>query len=79
VALIRHLILCGTQIGDTVYECFLGGGTCLLACEQTKRKCLAIELDPEYCATAIQRWEQLTGKKAVKLEVGKKREGVNHE
>lgn len=77
VGLIRHLILTGTQIGDTVCDSFMGGGTTLLACEQTRRKCLGIELDKEYILTTIQRWEQLTGKKAVKLEADKKRE-VSH-
>jgi DNA modification methylase len=67
IGLIRHLILNNTKIGDTVYDCFLGGGTALLACEQTKRKCLGVELDPDYCCTAIQRWEKLTSRQAVKL------------
>lgn len=64
VALIRHLILNSTNIGDTVYDGFLGGGTCLLACEQTKRKCIGVELEPIHCASTIFRWEKLTGKKA---------------
>ena len=64
--LIRRLILNSSRVGDTVYEPFAGGGSCLLACEQTKRKCLAIELDPEYCETIVMLWERLTGKKAVK-------------
>ncbi len=63
VALIRHLILNSTSIGDTVYDGFLGGGTCLLACEQTKRKCIGVELEPIHCASTIFRWEKLTGKK----------------
>lgn len=67
VPLIRHLILNSTRIGDTVYDAFLGSGTCLLACEQTKRVCVAIELDPEYVQTAISRWEKLTGDKAVQV------------
>lgn len=65
IPLIRHLVLNSTQIGDTVYDPFLGGGTTLLACEQTRRKCLAVELDAEYILTSIERWQQLTGKKAV--------------
>jgi DNA modification methylase len=49
VPLIRHLILNSTRIGDTVYDGFLGSGTCLLACEQTKR----IDLSPfkTFCYT----------------------------
>ncbi len=61
VGLIRRLILNSTRIGDVVYDGFLGSGTTLLACEQTKRVCVGIELDPEYCQTIITRFEKLTG------------------
>ena len=67
VPLIRHLVLNSTRMGDVVYDCFLGSGTCLLACEQTKRTCIGIELDPEYVQTAITRWEKLSGLTATKL------------
>jgi len=64
IGLIRRLILNSSQIGDFVYDGFLGSGTTLLACEQTKRKCLAVELDLEYCLTSIKQWEKLTNLKA---------------
>jgi DNA modification methylase len=67
VGLIRRLILNSTEIGDTVYDGFLGSGTTLLACEQTKRKCLAVEIDREYCETTIRRWEAFANKKAIRL------------
>ena len=67
VGIIRHLILNSTKVGDTVFDGFCGSGTCLIACEQTKRKCLAMEQDVEYCQTIIDRWQQLTGKEAIKL------------
>lgn len=66
--LIRRLILNSTRIGDVVYDGFLGSGTTLLACEQTKRICVGVELDPEYCQTIIARFEKLTGLKAEKYE-----------
>ena len=65
--LIRRLVLNSTRIGDVVYDSFLGSGTTLLACEQTKRICIGIELDPEYCHTIIARFEKLTGTKATKV------------
>lgn len=65
--LIRRLILNSTHIGDIVFDGFLGSGTTLLACEQTKRICIGVELDPEYCQTIIGRFEKLTGIKAEKL------------
>ena len=67
VGLIRNLILNSTKIGDIVFDGFGGSGTTLLACEQTKRKCLMVELDEEYCQTIIQRYERLTGTRAKKI------------
>lgn len=66
--LIRRLILNSTRIGDVVYDGFMGSGTALLACEQTKRICIGVELDPEYCQTIIDRFEKLTGIKTEKYE-----------
>lgn len=67
VGLLRQLILNSSRIGDTVYEPFAGSGSTLVACEQTRRRCIAIELDPRYCAVIIARFEKLTSIKAEKL------------
>jgi site-specific DNA-methyltransferase (adenine-specific) len=64
VGLLRRLILNSSQVGDTVFDGFVGSGSTLLACEQTNRRCLAVELDPAYCTVVISRWEKLTGQKA---------------
>lgn len=64
LGLIRHLILNSTDIGEVVYDAFLGSGTALIACEQLKRTCIGCEIDPEYCETIIHRWETLTHQKA---------------
>lgn len=64
IPLVRHVVLNATEIGDVVYEPFAGSGTTLIACEQTKRRCFAGEIDLDYCAAIIQRWEQLSGQKA---------------
>ena len=48
---------------DTVVlDVFLGNGTTLIACERLGRKCRAVEISPAYCAVAIQRWVDVTGK-----------------
>jgi DNA modification methylase len=47
--------------GD-VYEPFLGSGTTLIAAENLKRRCFAIEIDPGYVAVALQRFKDATGK-----------------
>lgn len=67
IGLVRRLVLNSTNMGDTVFDSFLGSGTTLLACEQTKRRCFGIELDPEYCQTIIRRWERMTGLKAKRI------------
>ena len=64
VGLMRRIILNATRIGDIVYDPFSGSGSTLIACEHTRRKCYAVEVDPVYCDTIIARWEKLTGRKA---------------
>lgn len=61
VALLRNLILNSTNINDVVYDCFLGSGSTLIACEETHRACLGVELDAEYGTTILKRFENLTG------------------
>ena len=61
IGLLRRLILNSTKVGDTVYDPFGGSGSTLIACEHTKRKCITVEMDPEYCQTIIDRWLKLTG------------------
>jgi len=64
IGLLRRIILNSSKLGDTVYDPFGGSGSTLMACEQTKRKCLMIEIDPEYCKTIVELWEMFTKKKA---------------
>lgn len=67
LSLIRRLVLNSTEIGDAVFDGFLGSGTTLLGCEQTKRRCFGVEVDYEYCLTAVRRWEKATGRKATRV------------
>jgi len=67
IGLIRRLILNSSNIGETVYDCFGGSGSTLIACEQTRRKCVTVELDPHYCQIILNRWEKLTNLKSKKL------------
>lgn len=55
---------------NIVLEPFSGSGTTIIACEQTERRCYAMELSPIYCDIAVRRWEEFTGEKAVRLEAG---------
>jgi len=64
VELMRRPILNHLRRGELVYEPFLGSGTTLAAAEVTERVCYGIELDPKYVDVVVQRWQQVTGKKA---------------
>jgi DNA modification methylase len=68
ISLLRRLILNSTLISDWIYDPFGGSGSTLIACEQTKRKCLMIELDPHYCEIIINRFEKLTGIKSKQIK-----------
>ena len=65
VELSARAIKNSSKVGQTVLDLFGGSGSTLIACEQLQRKCRMMELDEHYCDVIIQRWENLTGKKAV--------------
>lgn len=66
--MIAKLICNSTRKGELVFDPFGGSGTTLMACEQLGRKCYTMELDREYVDVIINRWEEYTGQKAVKLK-----------
>lgn len=55
LALVARHIWNSSHVGDTVLELFGGSGTTIMAEEQTKRRAVATELDPKYCAVILQR------------------------
>jgi DNA modification methylase len=56
--------------GGAVYEPFCGTGTTIIAAEQLGRRCLAIELVPQYVDVAVRRWQEFTGRRAVLERTG---------
>ncbi len=66
VGLFQYLIGNSTKPGDIVLDSFGGSGTTLIACEQSGRSARIIELDPCYCDVIIERWQNLTGQRAVR-------------
>jgi DNA modification methylase len=62
VPLLRRMILNSSDVGDVIYDPFGGSGSTLIACEHTKRKCLMVEIDKEYCQTIIERYNRLIRK-----------------
>ena len=71
VQLVMDALLDCSNRGGIVLDSFLGSGTTLLAAERTGRICRGIELDPLYVDTAIRRWQNLTGRDAVRMSDGK--------
>ena len=56
-----------SEDNSNILDLFGGSGSTLIACEQLNRNCYMMELDPKYVDVIIERWENFTGKKAVKL------------
>lgn len=56
-----------TKRDDLVAEPFGGSGSTLIACEKMKRKCFLMEKSPIYAEVIRNRWQKLTGQKAIKL------------
>lgn len=50
----------------SVLDNFAGSGPAFSAAEQTGRRCYGIELDPRFCDVIVERWQALTGGKAVR-------------
>lgn len=67
VKLFDYQIQNNTKGGDIVLDLFGGSGTTIVACEQNGRCARVMELDPRYVDVIIDRWEKLTGEKAVLL------------
>ena len=67
VGMLAEILKDFSEEDDLILDCFGGSGSTLIACEQLNRQCRMMELDPHYCDVIIQRWENLTGEKAVRL------------
>jgi len=56
-----------TAPGHLILDLFGGSGSTLLACDQLNRTCYMMEKDPIFCQVIINRYEQATGNKAIKI------------
>lgn len=70
VALVGRLMANSSRRGELVADFFGGSGTTLMAAEQLGRVAYLMELNPKYCDVIINRWEEYTGKKAVRVRGG---------
>ena len=55
LSLITDLVLKHSNEGDTVLDCFMGSGTTGVACKNTNREFIGIELDEKYYKVACER------------------------
>jgi DNA modification methylase len=65
VECMRRPMLNNSNVGQAVYEPFMGSSTTLVAAESCGRTCLGLELNPAYVDVALMRWQQLTGEEAL--------------
>ncbi|NIO86321.1 MAG: hypothetical protein GTN53_37655 [Candidatus Aminicenantes bacterium] len=67
VPLLEYLIKNSSKRGGSVYDPCGGSGSTLIAAENTARRCFMIELKNYYCNEIIKRWQDQTGRQAVKI------------
>ena len=66
VDLIVPIIQASSNPGSIVVDLFCGSGSTIIACEQTKRHCFGMELNPEYADIILSRWAKFTGKDPIR-------------
>jgi hypothetical protein len=64
---VKALMLSSKQ-GENILELFGGSGSTLIACEQTGRKCFAMEIDEAFCDVIVERWSKFTGKEPIHIQ-----------
>ena len=74
VELALRAIQLSSRPGENVLELFGGSGSTLIACEQSGRRCFAMELDELYCDVIVKRWEEFTNKKATRIPVNEEKD-----
>ena len=67
IKLIARQVKNSSKVGEKVLDLFGGSGSTIITCEQLNRKCYTMEYDPIYVDVIIERWENFTGQKAVKI------------
>jgi len=67
IGLINRALANSSQANENVLDLFAGSGSTMISAEMMRRNCFCMELDPKFCDVIIERWENFTGNKAVKL------------
>jgi adenine specific DNA methylase Mod len=75
--LCSRVIKSSSREKDLVIDFFLGSGSTLIACQQTKRNCYGIELDEHYTAVSVLRWKNYMEKEGKKYSIKRNGEEFN--
>lgn len=67
VGVFKEILEDFSREGADILDCFGGSGSTLIACEETGRRCLMMEIEPYYAGLIIDRWEKYTERKAEKV------------
>lgn len=71
VELVERAVDNSSRLGDTVLDPFARSGTTPIACQRRHPKACLIEVDPRYADVICQRWQQYSGKSAVREPDGR--------
>ncbi len=67
ISVVERALKNSSKSKDLIYDCFLGGGSTMVAAHQLKRKCYGMELDPKYCQVIIDRMQKLDSQLEIKI------------
>ena len=70
VELVERALRNSSRPGNVVLDPFGGSGTTLIAAEKSGRIARLIELDPKYADVIVRRWQDWSGKQAIRVDDG---------
>lgn len=82
VAMMERIMMSSLRKGEICAEPFGGLGSTLIGAQKTGRVCYTMELQPRYVDVIVQRWQNVTGEKAVHAVTGEHfddKERVEHD
>jgi DNA modification methylase len=71
VELVERAVHNSSKGRDIVLDPFGGSGSTLIACEKAGRRARLIELDPRYVDVIVHRWQEWSGRQAIRASDGK--------
>lgn len=77
--IIKNLIINSSKENDIVLDCFCGSGTTCVACKETGRKFIGIEIDKKYHKIAINRLNGISANGQISMMFNDKGEVLNNE